>query len=937
MLDRSQVKAFKAASWNGTQEAERFVASLGRVEAPDIANLLGILTDRSTMADAGRHRLRCAVFARLATGVRDRSLFQGYIRALKIPDRQLRATLTPLIPPVTPVAKHRELCELFRAPDEELRTTLANVLKEIGGKTVLQLLSDMVGEKDFVGRREAIDLLVPMAGHYSIPALRAALAVGKPMEKRQCLKYLGDQRYMGKNPQAALEAIATGLADPNDNVAAQAVAAFAALCSEEAYFEQIVPMLDSERQSTVKAVVLGLARFPSPRSLRTFERKLRGGPNSVRLAVLDSLETIGTDDVLPGLVAGLSHKNITVRTRAGEIMGRLSQAGQIDLARTITWLLRSKDVGLRRSAADLARSVSDPKGLLWPKLLRFLRDEDWWVRERVMDALIEVAGTQLSPLLADYLSDPSDVVRRFAVEAFFRLKDPETLGLLVQTATEDSDWWVRERAIEAVAAIGDQRAVPHLVHMMQTHPDLQLVCLQALMDMNANTAAAQVGALLSADNPDVRVKAVKCLGDFNDRGHTHTLESLADDPNQEVRTAAMELLTRWEIEVQRSAETGVSTLDALLMTCAEQEGDDLILAPGYSPYIKRLGRVLPLEERPLTARQVEALLLPHLSLVQREDLKALRDVDFSHEVISKRLRFRANVFRQLGGLSAVFRIVKGTIPDLEELGLPPVAATFGDFRNGLVLVGGPTGSGKSTTLAAIIDYINRTSSRHIISLEDPIEVLHPKKQGLVNQREMGTHTSASATALRSTLRQDPDVLLIGEMRDLPTISFAVAAAETGHLVFGTLHTVSADTTVDRLINAFPDAQQQQVRSMLADSLRAVLCQLLLPRMDGTGRCLAAEVLLNNDAVANVIRKGKTYQLPSIIATSREQGMHSMDGELKRLVQAGLVAPEEAYMRAANKKDFEGPDDTTPEEPGTGRQNAPPAKPGRQAGQRHGTD
>jgi twitching motility protein PilT len=352
------------------------------------------------------------------------------------------------------------------------------------------------------------------------------------------------------------------------------------------------------------------------------------------------------------------------------------------------------------------------------------------------------------------------------------------------------------------------------------------------------------------------------------------------------------------------------------MTCAEQQGDDLILAPGRRPYIKRLGRVEPLDENPLTARQVEALLLPHLSMVQREDLKALRDVDFSHEVIGKGLRFRANIFRQLGGMSAVFRIVKGTIPDLEELGLPAVAMTFGDFRNGLVLVGGPTGSGKSTTLAAIIDYINRTSSRHIISLEDPIEVLHPKKQGLVNQREMGTHTSASATALRSTLRQDPNVLLIGEMRDLPTISFAVAAAETGHLVFGTLHTVSADTTVDRLINAFPDTQQQQVRSMLADSLRAVLCQLLLPRMDGKGRCLAAEVLLNNDAVANVIRKGKTYQLPSIITTSRELGMHSMDGELKRLVQAGLVAPEEAYMRAANKKEFEGPDDATPEEPGT---------------------
>jgi twitching motility protein PilT len=221
-----------------------------------------------------------------------------------------------------------------------------------------------------------------------------------------------------------------------------------------------------------------------------------------------------------------------------------------------------------------------------------------------------------------------------------------------------------------------------------------------------------------------------------------------------------------------------------------------------------------------------------------------------------------------------------------------------------VLVGGPTGSGKSTTLAALIDSINRNTKRHVISMEDPIEVLHKSQQGLVNQREIGTHTRSSTSALRSTLRQDPDVILVGEMRDLPTISFAVTAAETGHLVFGTLHTVSADTTVDRIINAFPHAQASQVRSMLSDSLRAVVCQYLIPRRNGGGRCLAVEVLLNTDAVANMIRKGKTHQIPSIIATSRELGMRAMDGELKRLHDDGVISAEDAFMRAAHKKEFE---------------------------------
>jgi twitching motility protein PilT len=227
-----------------------------------------------------------------------------------------------------------------------------------------------------------------------------------------------------------------------------------------------------------------------------------------------------------------------------------------------------------------------------------------------------------------------------------------------------------------------------------------------------------------------------------------------------------------------------------------------------------------------------------------------------------------------------------------------------DLQNGLVLVGGPTGSGKSTTLAALIDLVNGTSSRHVVSLEDPIEVVHPRRKGLVNQREVGTHTGSFQAALRSTLRQDPDVILVGELRDLPTISFAVSAAETGHLVFGTIHTVSAAGTMDRLINVFPAGQHDEVRGLLAGSLRAVVCQYLIPRADNKGRCLAVEVLLNNDAVANLIRKGKTFQIPSVIATSKDQGMQLMDAELQRLAKEGQITAGEAFSRAVNKKDFE---------------------------------
>jgi twitching motility protein PilT len=307
-----------------------------------------------------------------------------------------------------------------------------------------------------------------------------------------------------------------------------------------------------------------------------------------------------------------------------------------------------------------------------------------------------------------------------------------------------------------------------------------------------------------------------------------------------------------------------------------------------------------------------------LSAQQVDDLAQLRDVDLSYRVPFDGSRFRANIFRQIHGVAAVFRVVRGHIPGLDELGLPPVVRALGELPNGLVLVGGPTGSGKSTTLAALIDRINRTSARHIITFEDPIEVVHPRAKGLVNQRELGTHTRSFGAALRATLREDPDVILVGEMRDLATISFAVSVAETGHLVLGTVHTVSADTTLDRLVNAFPAGSQDQVRAMLASSLRAVVCQYLLPRADGRGRVLAAEVMVNNDAVANLIRKGKAHQLPAVITTSRAEGMQSMDAELLRLYNNSVITAETAYSKARNKKEFEAlapPAPRRPEGPG----------------------
>jgi twitching motility protein PilT len=278
------------------------------------------------------------------------------------------------------------------------------------------------------------------------------------------------------------------------------------------------------------------------------------------------------------------------------------------------------------------------------------------------------------------------------------------------------------------------------------------------------------------------------------------------------------------------------------------------------------------------------------------------DLDFAYEIPGL-ARYRANFFRQLNGVGAVFREIPSTILTVEDLGLPMVIKRLAMLSKGLVLVTGPTGSGKSTTLAAIIDHANRTRKDHILTIEDPIEFVHQSIGCTVNHREVGRHTRSFATALRGALREDPDIILVGEMRDFETVSLAVEAAETGHLVFGTLHTINAAKTVDRIIEIFPSDQQAQIRATLADSLRAVLAQTLFKRIDIKGRVAALEILIATHAVRNLIREGKTYQIPSVIQTGKKFGMQSLDDAIMDFVKKGWISGEEAYNKGIDKEKF----------------------------------
>jgi twitching motility protein PilT len=346
----------------------------------------------------------------------------------------------------------------------------------------------------------------------------------------------------------------------------------------------------------------------------------------------------------------------------------------------------------------------------------------------------------------------------------------------------------------------------------------------------------------------------------------------------------------------------MAKIDAFFKLMHEQGASDLHLVAGQPPMLRIDGDMERVKYKVLDNDELRKMLYEITAEDKIKVFEETGDVDFGYEVTGL-ARYRANYFMQRSGLGAVFREIPNEIQTCEQLGLPSVISKLATLPRGLVLVTGPTGSGKSTTLAAIIDEANRRRKDHIITIEDPIEFVHQSQGCVVNHREVGTHTRTFAAALRGALREDPDIILVGEMRDLETISLAIEAAQTGHLVFATLHTTSAHKTVDRVIEVYPHDQQEQVRSTLADGIRAVITQTLLKRIDRKGRCVALEIMIATPAVRNLVREAKTYQIPSSVQTGKKYGMQLLDDALMDLYNKGWISPDEAYQKANEKARF----------------------------------
>jgi twitching motility protein PilT len=747
--------------------------------------------------------------------------------------------------------------------------------------------------------------------------------------------------------EAAAEALFPQLASRAEPVRRAAMQALEALAGP-GFPDRIVSYLSRRDPAVVHAALDHARRNPTDRLLPGVATALTSTAPSVRRKAFSIVETLAATSPRAAALAvrTLEDDDEELRYRAIGILGK--QASEAHVAALLKRCHNETPRVQEAAVTALKPLLTRPGAAFHPELLPLLSDGNskvrqlavgilqsqppekvaeaflhtfrgtfGSVRERSILAIAELGPAILKALLAqDRNPDPG--IAGLAASIAVSVHSPEVVPNCIRYLDGD-DFWLRERAARLLAELKEPSALPHLLKLLD-HPESNLSAANALGLWAAPEVLPGLLAAYKKGSADLRLEILEAFGRIPDPRVSPLLDSIVKaDPDPFVKEKAARLAadraggvapaieasgpSRQEFQPVDFSAVRSPSLNELLRHARAVGASDVHLAAGTVPHLRVHGVLSPLPLPEVTAEQIEAWLTPILSPERQKALGEARQLDFCHK--DQELgRFRTNVFFQRKGANAVFRLIPAEVPNLSDIELPESVWELTTYSQGLVLVTGPAGCGKTTTLAAMIDRINETQKSHILTIEDPIEYVHRGKLALVNQREVPTHTVSFAKALRQALREDPDVILVGEMRDLETIALAITASETGHLVLATLHTTTASSTVDRIINSFPPDQQGQIRLMIADSLKAVISQTLLPRRDGSGRVAAFEILRNTGNVAGMIREGKTFQIPTAIQTGAAAGMVSMDGALKDLVQRGAIDARVAYDHAQRKETFE---------------------------------
>ncbi len=638
----------------------------------------------------------------------------------------------------------------------------------------------------------------------------------------------------------------------------------------------------------------------------------------IRTVILSALVEVDPGEAVRLTLQRIKDPSIAIQQKAVQVLSEaLSRIGESSAAEDqLLDLLTDGSEAVRNGVLDIIMRRPD-RGRLLRKLLLFCKGLMGWMRDRTLDSLRRYARDLMQPVL-ELMNDPDEDVRSMALLLGSTLEAKEAVPHIIRLLRDD-DWWVRMIAAETLGKIRDPRAVQPLIEAMGDG-DSVMACIEALSRIGHPDALVPICQALSRPEPEVRVEAIDALRRMRDVRVRPVLEAcLSQDPSRAVRSRAQVALAAITGDPSQEIVTGsfavpaelrgrdverLGPLERLLVTTREVEASDLHIIVDAKPVVRVHGH---LRELPDTPVYTPALAEEHLFALIPERLHprlhAERQIDFCH-MIPEIGRYRCNVYRERKGWAGAFRTIPNEVPTLSDVGLPSHLADLVNYHQGLIVVAGPSGSGKSTTLAALANLFNEQKRAHLLSLEDPIEFVHAAKGCLINQREVGRHTRSFASALRGALREDPDIIVVGQMRDPETVRLAIEASETGHLVIGTMNTTSAPKTVDRIVESFPVGEQTQIRVMLSETLKAVVCQQLLPNTAGDGRVALFEVMMGTLGVRMLIRDNKTYQIMSQMQIGESKGHITIDLGLARLLEAGQISAEEAYRRAQSKENFE---------------------------------
>jgi len=631
----------------------------------------------------------------------------------------------------------------------------------------------------------------------------------------------------------------------------------------------------------------------------------------IRIKCIAVLVDHPTNELADLLLERLATENYNVKTAIIKHIEKLMTHPKLGMVDRLLPLLSQDDDMLRSMALSLTVKYSNPSEII-KKILIMSNQLMGWMRERILRTIRE-HGEDLMPPIVELLSHPDQDVRGKALIFASDFDSPLLVPPAVKLLGED-DWWTRIIAMDLLGRLKDERAVNPLIKCLDDD-EVRWSAVEALSRIGSKKALGPIAKLLGDKSPEVRLQVIQTLELYNDPRALQLLKkSMERDPNVEVRERALQAYRTISDKHQRSVDEAElrqsfaygktdRRIDKLLTECRKVGASDLHVSPTSKPLMRMAGELTRVGEEALSAEQTSSMINGMLLPAQREIFDEEHQLDFCY-VIPGVGRYRANVYKQRLGYGGVFRVIPNELPTFLDTRLPEHLVDITNYHQGMIIVTGPAGSGKSTTLAALINLINERKRDHVLTLEDPIEFVHPYKNALVNQREIGKHSKSFASALRAALREDPDVIVVGELRDQETMTLAMTAAETGHLVITTMNTTSAVKTVDRLVDAFPPKEQPSVRMMLSESVVVVTSQTLLPRADKKGRVACHEVLMITGPIRNLIRDNKTALIPSGMTVGKEQGQQTVDMALQTLLDEKIISPETAYRRADTKETFE---------------------------------